>query len=736
MVRRWSLRFQGQTFARLRGGVLVVAALAATVGVLELLGVVAAGRWPLDASLTLNGLASAAAWRLAGLVNDDERSLSLVIDSSVIMLALIVLVATALGTLGWLELGSVMAVTGVIAAGVWGLLPARRTTASQEGASRGPAGSTAWVWGVLVGLLVFEVAQMVWTKWLIPPMDDALRYHLPYAVEWIQHGDLRMPVPPAGDPYTPFGPLNASLWMTWLMLPFRSDVMVRFVQVPFAALMALAVVQFARDLELPEPTAWVSGLLVVSLPDVMRQAFVVGNDVIMATLLLLATVYVARLWQSATLWRLLLGATVLGLALGTKVPALPYVGVLFLIQAAAVAKGWRSRGWGRVLLLWLLAGGIVLALGGYSHVRNLIVQGNPFYPVRLALGGREIAPGLFAVTAEWKRRHPYYPFDWLGLLFRSRVAFGWTITLWALPGLVLAVPRLVAERRLDLLAVLGWIAAAFGLFWFVVPYHFARFLYAHVAWVIVVATWGWQGILKRRSPWLTLLAVPLVAVNAASIPKYAPAWQSPAYWLAAAAITGVVAGVVVQVQRWLGSRGPGRRRWLLVAFALLMAVPVVAWPVYARLYERRRFDAWSRHRDFLGDQPAAWAWLASETRRGSSVIVAAGTNVTYPLYGPELRNEVVRITPDGYASEYGWGRPYHAGGQPDRAAWLATLDEEGVAFLYTTPDVVVGGWPLEDGWAAGRPDRFELAFANEDVHVWRVMGACLATNGGGGGWPR
>ena len=63
-----------------------------------------------------------------------------------------------------------------------------------------------------------------------PPIaTDALVYHLPTAVQWIQTGSLGLYPTWYWNPAATYSPATSSTFMAWWMFPVRNDVLVRFV---------------------------------------------------------------------------------------------------------------------------------------------------------------------------------------------------------------------------------------------------------------------------------------------------------------------------------------------------------------------------------------------------------------------------------------------------------------------------------------------------------------------------
>lgn len=672
--------------------------------------------------LAMSALLGASSLLIAGRLGDSSLWDVRILDAATIGLAIIVGCGLVLGTIGLFHLHWLLLAIALVALVAHLVIPTTEGSVRRRDDKRTtvgpgqPAGETAWSladvgWphAVLAGLVVFGGAQVVRDRGLLPPVGDAAAYHLPFVAEWIQHGRLVMPVPAAGDPSPPFYPLNSSLWTHWLTAPFSSDVLAQFVQAPFLLLLLLAVVRLAIEIGISLPGALTAGLLTLTLPDVLREVVVSENDLILAALLVAATANLTLLNRRPTFWRAVIGAMLLGMAAGTKVLALPFVAVLGL--------GWllillRRLGWKPAIRIALIGAGIVVLLGSYSYLRNIIVMGNPSYPASVSIGDR-VLPGLYTASREWRETHPFYPFDWSGFFgFGMRYFFGWTVPLFVLPGLVLVAVRTFRVRNVAVLVLIGWAALSLALFWFVVPYHFERFLYATLAWGIVAAVWGWLLLFPDRDWWPALLAIPLGLINAASVPTGPDVWQRPIWLLGGTVLVG---GTVAVVLLCRGLSWPRRASLPVMVLALLLAL---VWPFVEEHYEGQRYDQWGRLQSFLGSQPETWRWLRESTADDPATIAVAGTNATWALYGQRLENPVLTISRDGVVQTYDWGRPFRPSGPPDRDRWLETVERAEVDYLWITADVSFGGWPDEQEWARGAG--FELIIDEPDLQVWRV----------------
>jgi len=691
-----------------------------------------AGRGGYSVFLLTTALLLCLAWQVTLRFDDDRRWDVLTLDTATVALAIVVVLGLLLGTAGILQLHVLMLALAAIAVLFHvgeGFIPSlthrRQSTGGDkplpyvarpgEGASWSLA-DVRWPHAVLAGLVMFGIAQIARDRGMLPPVGDAIGYHLPFVGEWLQHGSLVMPVPASGDPSPPFYPLSSSLWMYWTTAPFQSDVAVRFVQAPFFVLLFLAVVRLALEIRISPAGAITAGLLTLSLPDIIRGLAMAENDVIVAALLVAATANLVMLWHRPAMWRAAMTAALLGMAIGTKVLAVPFAAVLGTAWLGIVIYHWRPESWRSVLKIALLGAGIVVLLGSYSYIRNWVVMDNPSYPARTTFLGEELFPGIYTATREWRQAHPFYSFDWPGFFgFGMRGFFGWTVPLLVLPGMVLAVVRSLRSQQLMPLLLLVWCGVSLAIFWFVIPYHFERFLFATLAWGIVVAVWGWLMLLPGRSTLLAIAVIPLALLNVSSLPVDTGVLRKPTYLLGALIIVAVTSVAVLMARNYRQLVTPARSGIALTACALLL---VTAWPLYADRYEDQRFDQWGRLSGFLGSQPEAWRWLWDETDGRPATVAVAGTNATWPLYGPTLDNRIVTITHDGRLQEYDWGSPFRLFGSPDRERWLQTVHVTGVEYLWITADVSLGNWPHEDRWAAEAG--FEPVLLEDDLHVWKV----------------
>ena len=103
----------------------------------------------------------------------------------------------------------------------------------------------------LIGCALFVIAYVTahaLQQWWNPPLiTDALVYHLPTAVQWIQTGKLGSFPTWYWNPAATYSPATSSTFMAWLMAPAGNDVFVRFVQVPPLLFIFVLVARLCRE---------------------------------------------------------------------------------------------------------------------------------------------------------------------------------------------------------------------------------------------------------------------------------------------------------------------------------------------------------------------------------------------------------------------------------------------------------------------------------------------------------
>ena len=475
-------------------------------------------------------------------------------------------------------------------------------------------------------IVVVAAAALAWRLVIAYVMPvyayDALNYHMPTVAEWIRSGRLaESPVNECCAGY----PANGELFVTWVGVLVGTDTWVDGVQIVCAALGAVATAGIARLAGLGRSASVLAGSLFVITPVVLAQANIPHTDVTVASLLLVS-MYFLLAWLVAddeasrrrtTL--LLLGGVAAGMAVGTKLNALPTaatMAVLVAVQAYRVATARRIRASVGQCAVFI---GPVVAFGGYWYLRDVTAHGNPIYPFRLVIAGHVVFAGAKSIA-----------------------------------GMVTAPPAEIRGDPEPLQVLHSW--ARDVMFW---RFHSAPpgqrlgglgplWGYLGTWLTLAMAVWAWR---HRNRPLLVFLL--LVGVSCLAQPY--PWWSRFTIPLAAAGSVAIALGVEHLGRRWSGQA----LRTAVVALALI-SVAIASWrPVWytAADGQPRSYTAADvirlareppRARTFARLIYPPYRWLDA---LGGTVTIAIDPRFvhrTSPLAGPRFTRRLLRLPTGGY----------------------------------------------------------------------------------------
>ena len=544
--------------------------------------------------------------------------------------------------------------------------------------------------GLAMLLLVATWIPIAWSRLALPPVAwDALTYHLMFPATWLHAGGLATPVPASGDAANTYYPLAGQMQLYWSLITTGSDRWASLSQVPFLVAGVLAVFGLARRCGAGVRGAALAAVLFAATPVALRQSVEVMLDVQQAALFAMAALFALRALDGSP------GSAVLawiatGLLAGLKysgaVLALPLVAVL-AVPSLRRGVPWKHQ----------LAGALAaFAVGGYAYVRNAVTFGNPFMPVRVALGSTQLLPGPVDSAAYFGTGAPRLGFGELLLSPRSGLELGCLF----LPALILLVIGAfargggkVVNRR-----ALAWVGASgFLLSAFLLPFREHRYFLPVMAAALPLAprlltTNGWRAAMARAVPLIVLVQAPITLA------------------------------------------------YVFKDIALLrLGAPLASGYGWGGDYERTRYMRWTaywstrhewenraRPRADFGDMAAAWAWIAEQTRTSPAVVAYAGINTPYPFSGHGFANAVMFVPRAGPpdATTYEWGKPPGHFASVDSLAWRSNVIASGARYLcvsrFGAGAEGEGAFPIEDAWARSQPDLFTPTWEREYARIYAV----------------
>lgn len=638
-----------------------------------------------------------------------------VLAASLVALALLIVVAEALGAVGafdrWpLALGAALA--GLCAGAVAG--PGAREPLPQAPAPPAPPPAPGGNGALVAGLGAAAVAAhwavglaAAWRGGMLG--SDTLGYHMPLAARFAQDGRVFEPLFVNADSTVTWLPHNNELLHAIGLLLMRSDVLSPLVPVAFLALALLAAWTIGRPWGLGAP-AMLGAAVVLAWPGLAQTQPGSANSDVVAYAPLLAAIALLACGGLARRPLLLAGLGA-GLALGTKPTVMAAVGALTLAVWALLALDARAgRRPGREA--WRTAAGWagMLALGAAPwFLRNLIVTGNPLPWFGLELGPISIPDAGNAVGDSISR----YLTDtdvWRSVFGPGlRRAMGTAWPLIVVAGLGGALAALVRGRTPALRAA-GFVALLAAAFYLVTPNGAA-------------GPPGFPVFFENAVRY----SMPALALGLALLPLWARLERAARswWWIAGSAIVlavtiraagfetlervrlevfVVLAALVVAVWAWHRRAGSGGLPRPALAAAALTGIVIVAgggWAVAERYQDGRYATG-----EFAFARGIHHARFAT-----------GGFYETYPFYGDDLSNRVREIGRRGPHGEFGPVRAcgaWRAALAADRAGWVAVASREQRLFGR-------GGAPRAATWTRTIPGATLVLARPDGARVYRLV---------------
>jgi LPXTG-motif cell wall-anchored protein len=520
--------------------------------------------------------------------------------------------------------------------------------------------------------LVYVLALILFT----PPNGwDPLNYHLPRAAFWVQSHHVGY-IEPTYDERLNLNPPNAEIAFAYVLAVTRDETLIGLVQFFAALACALGVFALARRVGLARLEAGFGALLFLSLPIVALQASLSKNDLVVASFLVAAAVFVLGNRRRD----LGIAAVATALAVGTKSTA-TYGVVLLLALALAT-----SRQTGRAARVAAIAIGAVL--GSFWYVVNAVDSGRLLGDQSAQQGVTAPLHGAANVVTAW------------GMLVDTldvSGARGRDILLYGIAAVLLAAVLVRRRDRRAALVAAGIVAT---------PFVFLG-ISEHVGRPSLVRLYDAldkpRGFLGEGSP-----AWPTVASDTASwfgavglllvLGAVAGLWLrrrrrsatrvvavlalAPALWFALVALSlsynpwlgrFFIFPVALSASLWgVVSRWPPGASAASVLAALTMALSLVHYqekPSGLRLLDRsstgsvwtmKRWEVQSQHVPALG--PLLHFAEEDVPAKASVALAFADNGFGYPFFGPHLDRHVVIV-------------PFGSSAKEIRADWLVATPE-------------------------------------------------------------
>ncbi|MFP5361628.1 MAG: ArnT family glycosyltransferase [Thermoleophilia bacterium] len=560
--------------------------------------------------------------------------------------------------LGVLTRGTVLAAAALAIVLALLVRPARGIEGSPAGAIErdeprpAPPRSSRASWTLAAGASAFAAAAALADlgRWAGDELIgvDPLTFHLPNVARWIQTGtvwqiDQFVPLLAQGN-----YPHNGDVLLLSTVLPWHNDFLVRLPITFFLVVLAVAVFALARELGAAPAHSVLAAAVVVSMPVVGLATIPRAlPDSLMWATYTCGVLFLLRHARTRRRSDLVLAGVALAIACGTKwygVSSVPVVIAIWLVARLLHARRSAEPGGARRAVGdGVLVGGLAFLGTALWLVRNLVLSGNPVFPLQVKPFGITIfdaPPDIIRDQAGWTIADYAGDLDVLGQLAGEIIEGLGSVPVVCAIGLVLVVvlarPRGRAPDPRILVLAAG--AVVLGLLYTVTP-------------ATALGLRGDPSLANSNTRYAIpalLLAVPALAWAAGRLPRL------PALVLESALAIGALFGA------WYGYEV--QLRDLAVAVVGLAALAAAAWTLW-RLRDRRMLlagaavasllvglAAANRMQDRINDgryrniDPGVDAML-SAAPGGQRVALAAdwtvaGLSPIWPAFGTRIDNEV------------------------------------------------------------------------------------------------
>jgi len=591
---------------------------------------------------------------------------------------------------------------------------------------------------ILLGFSVAALAEPS-TLW------DALAYHLPMTIDWMQNQRLQPSYVPWADIANSYFPGNGELLYLWALAPLRNDLLVRMVSVCMWLVLALALFRVCCKIGASRQASLAATILFLFTPIVLSQATQLTLDMTSAAIFLLALGHLLEFEQSRRLESMASFSIASGVFLGVKYSGPAYL--LLLFGGLFFIFVWRGRREfsGRVMIGCCIISAVgTTMLGGYWYIRNLISARNPVYPLQISLLGRAIFPGAFASSYYQFRRFLNHLGDipLLDLLEAALRGVGLFYLVILTISVFLLLEHFASRHRgkdshwpslAMLILLLGCIAGSLALY-LNTPYSIMRFgdapitvnslaegmrlgMVTFVLCVILIAL----GLSCRPKLLKVLWVILPVPLTQGLLFSHQPSVYSFFSGKLMSAQHSVVAGAIIALgvlvyYAWTMQNPSFNLPRGVLRQGILVLIIVVTFVMGGGLYKveqhRERFR-YAVYRQEYGDIAVGWEWVAQNAPHAR--VAFAGFHLSYPLYGVDLRNEVRYINIAGKLNDRYHdyeASSYRKDGSYD--VWLRNLGEWGAQYLALSDST------REENWATEHPEMFSLVFSNSRIRIYRI----------------
>ncbi len=262
---------------------------------------------------------------------------------------------------------------------------------------------------LLQGAFVLVAVLHILHAFIMLPLGwDTLTYHGVKAAGWVSRQGRFELNGPGGWSLFSLHPGTWEAWLSWFMLPFRSDIVACLADTLCWVLLFPAMLFLGNVMSVREPFRTLSAVFVVSTP-LFRLLLGSGySEPALCLTIVLAAAFSIRYFRTLEPGSLVCALAAAGLAAGTKLWAQP----MAFVFALAVLMRWLLKPKTHVAWRWTLAGVLMAAVVVipwlYNNWRH---TGAILSPADIKLGG--LVFGRSIPTVDWLIQQPVRPYEWI-----------------------------------------------------------------------------------------------------------------------------------------------------------------------------------------------------------------------------------------------------------------------------------------------------------------------------------
>jgi hypothetical protein len=239
----------------------------------------------------LNALIFWCAYRLVRKLTPQNDVLQRSLDASLLSLIVIYL-AVGLPGVSFILSPISMGVAGLLLCGAMELLTRRiRSTESDIVAPQPLPTLDRWIVAFSFFFVLGYVGIVAYIQRSSPVLShDALTYHVPAAIYWLQTHRLGLFDVWFYNPANTYSPLTGSMFIAWLLGPMGNDVLGKFAQAPAMFVILLGMIQLCRAMGTSASIGAIIGIAAVISRPFISQSTIAKDDLWIAAFFLIAMV--------------------------------------------------------------------------------------------------------------------------------------------------------------------------------------------------------------------------------------------------------------------------------------------------------------------------------------------------------------------------------------------------------------------------------------------------------------